>query len=77
MKKREMAFVLKFVAAERSERGDFKEAESRVNRAEALITQSILKSDINLECLANRLEKVDVLLKIHKHGSPAKLAEIC
>lgn len=77
MKKREMAFVLKFVAAERSERGDLKEAESRVNRAETLITDTILKSDFNLECLANRLEKVDVLLKLHKHASADKLAEIC
>lgn len=76
MKSREIAFVLKFVAAERSERGDLKEAESRVTRAETLITDTILKSELNLECLTNRLEKVEVLLKIHKFSGPEKLQEI-
>jgi hypothetical protein len=75
MKKREMALVLKYVAAERSERGDLKEAENRVNRAETLI-MDLVKSDVNLECLLARLEKVDVLLKLHKFGSQAKLKEI-
>lgn len=55
MKKREMAYVLKFVAAERSERGDLQEAERRVNRAETMIIENILKSDQNPECLASRL----------------------
>ena len=73
MKSREIAFVLKFVAAERSERGDLKEALIRVTRAEALITDTILKSELNLECLINRLEKVEVLLKIHKFAGADKL----
>ena len=71
-----MAYVLKFVAAERSERGDLQEAERRVNRAETLIIEKILKSDQNPECLASRLEKVEVLLKINKFGEPEKLKEI-
>jgi len=73
MKSREIAFVLKFVATERSERGDLKEALIRVTRAETLITETILKSEFNLECLINRLEKVEVLLKIHKFAGPDKL----
>jgi hypothetical protein len=73
MKSREIAFVLKFVAAERSERGDLKEALIRVTRAEALITDTILKSELNLECLINRLEKVEVLLKILKFAGADKL----
>ena len=76
MKKREMAYVLKFVAAERSERGDLQEAERRVNRAETMIIENILKSDQNPECLASRLEKVEVLLKINKFGESEKLKEI-
>lgn len=68
MKKREMASVLKFVASERSERGDLNEAEARVNRGETLVKE-ILQSDQNIECLINRLEKVDILLKKHKFGS--------
>lgn len=75
MKKREMALVLKYVAAERSERGDLKEAENRVNRAETLIND-LVKSDLNLECLLARLEKVDLLLKMHKFAGQDKLREI-
>ena len=45
MNKREMAFCLKFIALERSERGDLVEAERRVIRAEEIMTQKILKSD--------------------------------
>ena len=74
MAKREMAFVLKAVAMERSERGDLQEALNRVTRAEIL---NIFKKDQeNLECLVNRLEKVDLLLKIHKFADEAKLKEI-
>jgi hypothetical protein len=75
MKKREMALVLKFVATERSEHGDLKEAESRVNRGEALV-MDLLKSDLNTECLVNRLEKVEVLLKLHKFANQDKFIEI-
>jgi len=42
MAKREMAFVLKAVAMERSERGDLQEALNRVTRAEIL---NIFKKD--------------------------------
>jgi hypothetical protein len=75
MKKREMSFVLKFVAVERSERGDFQEALKRVNRAEQLSLE-LLKSEESPESLAARLEKVNVLLKMHKFGEDSQLKEI-